>query len=73
MNSKASHFSAHVISWAEHEEAMLLRLAKTVQFNFDRIMVPVLGIGLAIWVVSLYLSVVARYSDCAEMISLCSR
>ena len=73
MNNKASHFSAHVISWAEHEEAMLLKLAKTVQLNVDRIMVPVFGIGLAIWVVSLYLSVVARYSECAEMISLCSR
>ena len=73
MNSTASHFSAHVISWAEHEEAMLLRLAKTVQLNFDRIIVPVFGIGLTIWIVSLYLSVIARYSDCAEMISLCSR
>jgi hypothetical protein len=73
MNNTTLHFTTGIMSWIEHEEAMLLRLAKTVQLNFDRIMVPVLGIGLAIWVVALYLSVVARYSECAKIISLCSR
>ena len=73
MNATALHHTTGIMSWIDHEEAMLLRLAKTVQLNFDRIIVPVLGIGLAIWVVSLYLSVVVRYSECAKIISLCSR
>ena len=73
MNNTTLHFTTGIMSWIDHEEAMLLRLAKTVQLNFDRIIVPVLGIGLAIWVVSLYLSVVVRYSECAKIISLCSR
>jgi hypothetical protein len=73
MNGTASHLTTGVISWIEHEEAMVFRLVKKIQVNFDRIIVPVLGIGLAIWVVSLFLSVFARYSECAEMIALCSR
>jgi hypothetical protein len=73
MNGRTLHLSKDIMSWIDHEEVMLLKLAKTVQLTVDRIIVPVFGIGLAIWVVSLYLSVVARYSECAEMISLCSR
>ena len=73
MNNTTLHFTTGIMSWIDHEEAMLLKLAKTVQLNVDRIIVPVFGIGLAIWIVSLYLSVVARYSECAKIISLCSR
>jgi len=73
MNATALHHTTGIMSWIDHEEAMLLRLAKTVQLNFDRIIVPVLGIGFAILIVSLFLTVFVRYSECAKIISLCSR
>lgn len=73
MNGTTLHLTTGIMSWIDHEEALLLRLAKTVQLNFDRIIIPVLGIGLVIWVVSLFLTVFIRYSECAKMIALCSR
>ena len=73
MNATALHHTTGIMSWIDHEEAMLLRLAKTVQLNFDRIIVPVLGIGFAILIASLFLTVFVRYSECAKIISLCSR
>jgi hypothetical protein len=73
MNNTTLHFTTDIMSWIDHEEAMLLRLAKTVQLNFDRIIVPVLGIGIATWVVSLFLTVFIRYHECAKLISLCSK
>jgi len=73
MNGTTLHPTTGIMSWIGHEEALLLRLAKTAQLNFDRIIVPVLGIGLAVWAVSLLLSVFVRYSECAKIISLCSR
>ncbi len=73
MNSHAIHFSAHVISWIDHEEEMLLRLAKRVELNYDRIIVPIIGIGLCAWVLTLFLSVFIRYNECAKIIALCSR
>jgi hypothetical protein len=73
MNGTTIHLTSDIISWIDHEEAMLLRLAKTVQLNFDRIIVPVLGIGLAVFIVSLFLNIFLRYSECSQIISLCSR
>ncbi len=73
MNATAAQLVTNVAAWIEHEEAILLRLAKTVQLNFDRIVVPIIGIGLAIWVASLFLTVFVRYGECSKMIALCSR
>jgi hypothetical protein len=73
MSGTTLHFTTSIMSWIDHEEVMLLRLVKTVQLNLDRIIIPVLGIGLAIWIVSLFLNVFVRYSECAKMISLCPR
>ena len=39
MNNTTLHFTTGILSWIDHEEAMLLKLAKTVQLNVDRIMV----------------------------------
>jgi len=46
MNSKTSHLSAHVISWAEHEEAILLSLVRKLRNDVDEIkeLVAVLGV-----------------------------
>jgi hypothetical protein len=73
MNGTALHLTTDIMSWIDHEEAMLLRLAKTVRLNFDRIIVPALGIGLVIGAVYLFLTVFLRYSECSQIISLCSR
>ena len=73
MNITAIHFPRSIVSWIEHEEAVLLRLAKAVQLNFDRIIIPILGIGLAYWVVAMFVTVFVRYHECAKMIALCSR
>jgi hypothetical protein len=73
MNGTTLHPATGIMSWIDHEEALLLRLAKKVQLNFDRIIIPVLGIGLAVWAVFLLLSVFVRYNECAKIISLCSR
>jgi hypothetical protein len=73
MNGTALHHTTGIMSWIEHEEAVLLRLAKTVQLNFDRIIIPILGIGLAYWVVAMFVTVFVRYHECAKMIALCSR
>jgi len=73
MNATTSHGVTNVAAWIEHEEAILLRLAKTVQLNFDRIVIPIIGIGLCVWVVSLFLTVFIRYGECSKMIALCSK
>ena len=36
MNNTTLHFTTGIMSWIDHEEAMLLKLAKTVQLNVDR-------------------------------------
>jgi hypothetical protein len=69
MNNAATSVSG----WIEHEEAILFRLAKTVQLNFDRIIVPAIGIGLFVWVVSLFLTVFLRYGECSKIIALCAK
>jgi hypothetical protein len=73
MNNTALHLTTGLMSWIEHEEALLLRAAKTVQINFDRIILPIIGIGLAAWVVTLFATVFVRYSECAKIIALCSK
>ena len=73
MNATTTHGVTNIAAWVEHEEAILLRLAKTVQLNFDRIVVPIIGIGLCVWVVSLFLTVFIRYGECSKMIALCSK
>jgi hypothetical protein len=46
MNNKASHFSAHVISGTEHEEAILVSLVRKLKSDVDEIneLVPVIGV-----------------------------
>jgi hypothetical protein len=72
MNGSVTHFTGHVISWVEHEEVVLLKLLNKLQVSFNKIIIPLLGIGMTVWVVTMFVSVFIRYSECAKMISMVS-
>jgi len=57
MNSIASHFSAHLIAWFEHEEAILVSLVRKLRNDVDEIKDPVVVIGVVVLCAYIFLSI----------------
>jgi len=71
MNSKASHFSAHVISWAEHEEAILVSLVRKLRNDVDEIQESVAVIGVVALLAYVFLSVLPQLDYYTQLSSCC--
>ena len=72
MNSKASHFSAHVISWAEHEEAILVSLVRKLRNDIDEIADPIGVIGVVALLAYVFLSVLPELNQYTQLSSCCN-
>lgn len=72
MNSKALHFSAHVISWAEHEEAILVSLVRKLRNDVDEIEELVAVIGVVALLAYIFLSVLPQLDHYTQLSSYCN-
>jgi hypothetical protein len=78
MNAKASHFSANVISWAEHEEAILVSLVRKLRNDVDEIKELLAVIGVVLLLAYVFLSVLpqldhyTQLSSCSNVLPLFS-
>jgi hypothetical protein len=71
MNSKTAHFSAHVLSWVEHEEAILVTLVRKLRNDVDEITDPVVVIGVVVLFAYIFLSVLPQLSQHTQLCSCC--
>jgi hypothetical protein len=67
MNAKASHFSAHVISWAEHEEAIFVALLRKLRNDVDEIEESVVLICVVSLLAYIFLSVLPQLYHYAQL------
>jgi len=71
MNTKASHFSAQVMSWAEHEEALLVSLVRKLRNDVDQIKELVTLFGVVALLAYIFLSVLPQLDHYTQL-SACS-
>jgi hypothetical protein len=69
MNGTASHLTTGVMSWIEHEEIVLLSILRKLLEGVDKLVEPMIDIGLFALIAYIFLSVLPQFTQCAQLIS----
>jgi hypothetical protein len=72
MNSASSQFTSSIVSWIEHEEAIVASLLKKLMNDVEEIMNPVAVLGVVALLAYVFISVLPQLDYYTQLSSCCN-